>query len=105
MTFRVGQKCICVNAKGRWGLSDPLKVGLICTIRAMHIDRHGDLILRFHEIERSSFAKEAWGDPRLGYLASRFRPLTDTKHEVSFTEGAPKDSEKWDNRKKQKERV
>ncbi len=34
-----------------------------------------------------------------GWRSARFRPLVETKSEVSFTIGADPDSEKWDNRK------
>ena len=36
----------------------------------------------------------------LCFMSWRFRPLTDQKKSVSFTAGAPDDSERWDNRRK-----
>lgn len=40
-----------------------------------------------------------------GMLTSRFRPLTKQKSSISFIEGAPTDSETWDNRRKVEVRV
>ena len=36
---------------------------------------------------------------------NRFRPLIDNKKKVAFTIGADPESERWDNRRKVKERV
>lgn len=39
------------------------------------------------------------------FKAERFRPLVEDRKSVSFTIGADPDSERWDNRKKRKEKV
>lgn len=87
MTFHVGQKVVCVR-----GCDEPehrLMKGAIYTISGW-----GDLCgrLLYDVAEVKTAVPHAW-------CASRFRPLIERKQSISFTEGAPLDSEKWDNRK------
>lgn len=103
--YYVGQKVVCIDnstiAKGVGfigpdgntytsnGQMDGLKKNSIYTIKRVIIGKlYNTLIL--HEITRPKDG---------GYAAKRFRPLVETKSEVSFTMGADPDSEKWDNRK------
>lgn len=104
MTFRVGMKVICIKApRGRgWEGFFPSVKGRIYTIREIYISPHsGVLALRFEEHINPicSYGYEC------GYNAERFRPIVDRKAEISFTEGAPKDSEQFDNRRKVKVRT
>ncbi len=41
----------------------------------------------------------------VSFAKERFRPLTDTSIATVLAQKAPRDSRKWDNRKKQKERA
>lgn len=90
MVFRIGQEVVCVNARAsnNYGLTELIE-GKIYTIKwtnGPHV-RLVEMTLR-----------NAYGDDT-PYCVSRFRPLTDTKSSISFTMGAPLDSEQWDGRK------
>lgn len=98
MTFYVGQKVICVDAKPRlharrnWIWGDAPTEGAIYTISELYIGKEG-LEIVLHEHKRSPYSEYR------GFASRRFRPLVSDTRKVSFTEGAPKDSERWDNRK------
>lgn len=103
MTFRVGQKVICVNDKfDCLGVGDyPIK-GEIYTIRWIgERATDGGPGVMLDEIFGGWFAP----DIEFCFCVKRFRPLTETKSSQSFTTGAPKDSERWDNRRKVRERA
>jgi hypothetical protein len=77
------------------------------TIREVGITHRGAPGVRLFETELSGLRGNITGLPYCDsfYRADRFRPLTNTKTEISFTTGAPKDSKRWDNRHKKRERV
>lgn len=96
MTFYVGQKVVCVDAsecdwiKGRLGYVD----GAIYTVTKVWVYAPTDEpALYLAELPNEG---PEWD----GHHGPRFRPLVEDRKTVSFTAGAPKDSEKWDNRKK-----
>jgi hypothetical protein len=81
MTFRVGQKVVCVDAaprRGRrWVYDDPPVEGRVYTIEGI-IDFEGEPNLILIEQKR---------DPRSdyeGYRACRFRPVVERKTDISF---------------------
>ena len=84
--FRVGQHVVCVDDKN----TTLVTVGAIYVIRAVD-GRFVDLVGVHGLTGRHD-----------GMYARRFRPVTSPKQEVSFTTGAPVDSERWDNRVKRK---
>lgn len=84
--FRVGQKVVCVDAgsRGRWDVGEAPITGRIYTIAEMFIDREDNkLVLSFIELRRTEFACSVYGE-RLGYRASRFRPLVSRKTDISI---------------------
>lgn len=88
--FRVGMKVVCVD-DGKMGMmGNPyISKGAIYTVSSVRTDSVGILCLWLDGIP-------------FGWCAIRFRPVTSPKQEVSFTTGAPVDSERWDNRVKRK---
>lgn len=101
MSFHVGQKVVCVDAsKDSVGRSMPLSVGAIYTIIYIGHDDFGGTGFLLAE---ASIAKHPLKTTR--FKSSRFRPIIKDRKSVSFTIGAPKDSERWDNRKKIKEKI
>lgn len=97
MNFHVGQKVVCVDdADQRCDPGDaPVVKGEVYTVREA-FDFFGMPGIRIKEIRNPKDR---------GYHQRRFVPLTETKSKISFTEGAPLDSEKWDNRVPQKVRA
>ncbi len=95
MAFHVGQKVVCVDAGPRTWQRCHLRRGAVYTVKEV-VAWRGRYGLHLHELESQS---------GLGFFSDRFRPLIDRKSSISFTTGAPKDSETWDNRRKVKERV
>ena len=106
MTFYVGQKVVCVDAKPSRPnvVIGDLTEGTIYTVRWVGIHSHpefGDAYcIRLSELVRRC---EFYDIDDLPARACRFRPIVDRKSKVSFTIGADPDSESWDNRRKQKE--
>jgi hypothetical protein len=112
MAFTVNQKVVCIDDSPTDILGGKkLRLGEIYTIRwsglwgfshpgaNRQFEEHP--CVRLNEIFRgpepaAPHVKELNDMP---FNADRFRPLTDTKASVSFTQGAPKDSDVWDNRK------
>ena len=91
MSFHVGQRVVCVNDEWQdwwphyeyWWPHKPIK-GHIYTIRAVRYDpiRKGDgvLLYEIHNPER------LWGDGNTGeggFMAYKFRPLTERKTDIS----------------------
>ena len=104
MTFRVGQKVVCIRhlvGPGWPGANYP-KVGPIYTVRSINDEPKG-AIIRLVEIDNAHLRSRDGSEP--GFIASAFRPIVDDKKRVSFTMGADPDSESWDNRKHAKEKV
>lgn len=80
-------KVVCVDASGNQFLS----VGGVYTIRGLRTMRLGDAGLYLEEVSHPHSDAP--------FFARRFRPAVSPKAEISFTTGAPKDSERWDNRR------
>lgn len=83
MTFRVGQKVVCIDGEpfgnSRWWYAEgevPVE-GSIYTIARMHVDQAGYLIFGLLEIRRCEAARNRWGND-VGYGAFRFRPADET---------------------------
>lgn len=94
--FYVGQKVVCVDnskATNIIGHANGLIKGAIYTVSATglvhHLDPNKLPAIKVAELDHVPFP--LW--------QHRFRPIVDTKAEVSFTIGADPDSDKWDNRK------
>jgi hypothetical protein len=105
MTFRVGQKVVCIRHldwAGWPGATYP-KVGPIYTVRSINDEPKGAIIC-LEEIDNAHLSR-AHGRIEPGFIASAFRPIIEIKKRVSFTTGADPDSESWDNRKHAKEKV
>lgn len=101
MSFHVGQKVVCVDDSTVPDEPGPyVKNGAIYTVCEIEVAYDGDPLLHFDELHSVSI--RGWS---AGYIADRFRPLVEDRKSVSFTIGAPKDSERWDNRKKIKEKI
>ena len=82
--FHIGQKVVCIEApRGILEKDGIYTIDSICVIDSI-------LGLRFIDAPDWSF-----------FIAKYFRPLTSRDTKISFTEGAPKDSERWDGRRKQ----
>lgn len=102
MTFRVGQKCVCIKqpdpaATARFpGSKYPTKDG-IYKIRAIN-DWPDDMLLRFEELDNRSF-EGVLSEIEPGFSARHFRPLSEHKSETSFTHGADPSSDQFDNRR------
>lgn len=74
MTFRVGQKVVCVNDGLVFLLGTPdLKRGQIYTVRKVYMNT-GDLMLRLENVSS-------------GWVATRFRPIVERNTDITvFTE-------------------
>lgn len=104
MTFHVGQEVECIDDASHFNnvnWDSAIRRGCVYKIRwvGWHVDRYrpeGYVGVRLVGIRLHTEAP---------FLAARFRPLTETKSSQSFTTGAPEDSERWDNRRKVRERV
>lgn len=110
MTFHVGQKVVFIGPDFR-SHSIVLHHGLIVpaprevyTVRgfAQRADGPGIFLEEIVNAEKPSFRD---GICEMAMDTKWFRPLVEPKAEASFTIGAPKDSERWDNRVKKRERV
>lgn len=85
MTFRVGQKVVCVNAELRgWmlqHLSDGLVKGKIYTIRSFDRDFESkEWGVRLVEIT----ADIHWAGHEFGFYPDRFRPLVEKKTSIEI---------------------
>ena len=98
MTFHVGQKVTPIRGARQhaeaYGHPVP-QYGTIYTISRIGLSLRGIEIIDLVELPYP--AVEGWAR---GYRASCFRPIVDTKSEISFTTGADPDSEQFDNRRK-----
>lgn len=85
MTFRVGQKVVCVDASGVIS-AKPLSVGPVYTIRELFDDpTYGHGVILEEIINGISLRGE------FGYRSSRFRPVVDRKTDISiFTKMLPR---------------
>ncbi len=115
MTFHVGMKVVCVNDDFSPEWNQPAinrlpKRGAVYTVRKVGVfffRTDGYLpTIWLDEIINPTAKWNLSGDvDEIGFWTNRFRPLIERKQSISFTMGAPLDSEKWDNRKKVEVRV
>jgi len=109
--FHVGQKVVCVDASlwmnYPWCKGTEVVQGTVYTVREVGVTTDGLAGVRLYEVVLSGQICAITYKPFRDrfYRASRFRPLTDTSQSTSFTTGAPRDSRKWDNRRKVKVRA
>ncbi len=99
MSFRVGQKVVCVDAKHIVHLRPvvPLVEGAIYTVRGIWpSDNAGPEHLYLHEIVNDLAAS---GKER-AYKSDRFRPIVSRKTDIFTSVPADPESERWDNRRK-----
>lgn len=109
--FYVGQKVACVKDISPWAKSHKgILAGTVLTVRCAGDD--GDpkgAWVRLFEVVNPTVLGTLWNGQAVMaegvYSASSFRLLTDIKQSVSFTTGADPSTDKFDNRRKQKERV
>jgi hypothetical protein len=91
MTFRVGQKVVCIAKPiarlKDLGLPGFIK-GLVYTITSF-----------YEEVPHGTFLTAAELDQRVGGQCCGFRPVVDHKTEISFTHGADPSSDQFDNRR------
>src|SRR5712664_4036772 len=100
MTFRVGQKVVCISQiPDGDGLSLP-QVGSIYTIRAIFTKVLNPQFGVGFLLEEIRNAAHPGTGREWGFYSQRFRPLVENKTSVSFTVGADPESKRWDNRKK-----
>jgi hypothetical protein len=100
MTFRVGQKVVCIDASGikksfEMCPNRPVK-GCVYTVRSIFDDG----LLLEEVVNPPNMTWKSGETGEAGWCFHRFRPIVERKDEISFTEGAPKDSEQFDNRRK-----
>lgn len=105
MTFRVGQKVVCVDdefvavCRGRATLP---RRGKTYTVRNVFTYSQWTAI-RLVEIKNKAvaFYNDDTGETvEAAFPTWRFRPAVEPKAEVSFTTGADPDSEQYDNRRR-----
>lgn len=78
MTFRVGQKVVCVNDKPMFGwlwTNDKPEIGTVYTVARVIAGRYGSY--------QSLLLVEICNDD-LGYRAERFRPVVERKTDISI---------------------
>lgn len=95
MTFKIGMKVVCVDAgDAALGIKVPLALNAVYTVADMAPAEYGDgSTIKLVEVAPADLLS-GW------FYARRFRPAVSPKQQVSFTTGAPLDSEQWDNRKR-----
>ena len=106
--FHVGQKVVCIaDDWASWAVQlggNMPRAKTIYTLRDVARRPWSKIQIGVHLHEITNPVLEFLEGTHEPYFdASFFRPITDTKTSTSFTEGAPKDSERWDNRHKQPE--
>jgi hypothetical protein len=81
-----GQKVVCIDAKPRgdykWEPGEELEKDKVYTIFKVHESPWGFLILELMELSRGFDTKFYF--QLYGYNADRFRPLVDTKTDISI---------------------
>lgn len=105
MSFHVGQKVVCIGSNEQVILSDEVNAAhnrpdlrAIYTIREIFY-WGSKTLLRLREIDNRHLMPLMRVSVEPGYCATGFRPLVEKKADTFFTEGAPLDSDRWDNRK------
>lgn len=83
MTFRVGQKVVCVNNKARvhlgrdWVISQPPVLEAVYTIADLAFEGDENTLI-LEELSRPATS------PWRGYAAWRFRPIVERKTDIGF---------------------
>lgn len=111
MSFHVGQKVVRVGSTGKTYETELAKyfkfsypeIGEVVTVRTINVWSSWTA-LTFCEHDNSHLVGVA-SKIEPGFASHHFRPIVEPKAETSFTEGAPKDSEAWDNRVKKREKA
>jgi hypothetical protein len=88
MTFRVGQKVVCIRYLdwAGWPGANYPEVGPTYTVRSINDEPKGAIIC-LEEIDNAHLIP-AHGPIEPGFIASAFRPIVENKKRVSFTMGA-----------------
>ena len=93
-------KVVCINAEPvpglKWNLGTRPTVGAVYTVVSKAISPRDGVTPVFYLAELVN---------PVGYMRTRFRPLTDTSISDVLAKAAPRDSRKWDNRRKVREKV
>ena len=102
--FHVGQKVVCVDS---FGCHAWIAEGRTYVIGAITEFPHGHVILgTTTAVKVEGVGRTINGVFRLqAFAATRFRPLTDTSISDVLAQAAPRDSRKWDNRRKVREKA
>jgi hypothetical protein len=98
--FHVGQKVVCVNAAGCYALLAEGSTYIVAAVGEMPFGAVlGTTIgVKLVGVGRTSGILQT-------FAATRFRPLTDTSISDVLAKTAPRDSNKWDNRRKVREKA
>lgn len=107
MTFKIGMPVVQISP---WREKDTAysdvrftECGVVYTIREI-VQVRGVTALRFHELINPAHRYAWFATPvEQPFPTWNFRPAVSPKQQVSFTTGAPRDSRKWDNRRKRVE--
>lgn len=105
MIFRRGQKVVYVGPDHRVTAAH---FGFIAPVpnRVYTIHSGPELKLPFGHVDVPRVSAYALVElDNLHVAANLLRPVVEPRQDISFTEGAPLDSKKWDNRRKVKKRV
>lgn len=108
--FHIGQEVVFVGGTGKWRTDisvNPPQSNIVYTIKDIRwLDTDHLVGLKEHHITLNELCigHNAYG-VELATPASHFRPIQKKKTQAFWTEGAPKDSEKFDNRHKIKEKA
>lgn len=90
MTFRVGQKVVCIDARPKpgyyWASGEALVKGQVYTVLSVHTDDENYLALWLVEVSRCEGAIAEHG-PKAGYDIRRFRPIVKPKRSASTEVG------------------
>lgn len=102
MTFRVGQKVVCIKG-GLISINGFVPItGGVYTVRDYFLgqyDKQPRILLEEY------IHPEKYLGIEIGWDASRFRPIVKPKSEVRFTQGADPSTDQFDNRRKVRKKV
>lgn len=85
--FHVGQKVVCVDADvtdGIWVEGEAPEKGRVYTVKGVHLNNRGEVVLHLHEIDRADYSKVWHRNHNLGYGAYRFRPVVERETDISL---------------------
>lgn len=90
MSFRVGQRVVCIDAgpektapDHRWVPGEEPVEGQTYTVRRCFADGQGELLLWLNEVCRAPLSRALYGEDA-GYGAFRFRPVVERKTDISI---------------------